>query len=43
MKATNHSFDDVDDEVTLKLISLASAAGADADDKIAKLKDQFVS
>ena len=31
MKATNHSFDDVDDEVTLKLISLASAAVADAD------------
>ena len=31
MKATNHSFDDVDDEVTLKLISLAPAALADSD------------
>ncbi len=31
MKATNHSFDDVDDEVTLKLISLAPAALADAE------------
>lgn len=31
MKATYHSFDDVDDEVTLKLISLATAAVSDAD------------
>ena len=31
MKATNHSFDDVDDEVTFKLISLAPAAVADPD------------